>query len=319
MEANKPKVSIVIPVYNGSNYLREAIDSAINQTYENIEILVINDGSNDGGATRDIALSYGKKIRYFEKENGGVSSALNMGIENMTGDFFSWLSHDDVYYLDKIEKQIGYLNSILMTDRRTVLYCNIDYIDGKSVLRGSRQYNLNHYNESGLFLFNLLSEGVHGCSLLIPKDFFSEVGLFDDNLKTIQDHVLWYQGIKYYRFVHQDVTLIKSRRHDAQGTRMLRAECFTEQKQFYEITTGKSVREAINQCNDWNPVFDLSLSMLRRGLWKLSFSYYSLSVKSLLKTGCKQKRKFLKSSLTYGGAVLRRVYKRMKKTVKNFL
>ena len=75
-----PLVSIVIPVYNGANYLREAIDSALAQTYSNVEIIVVNDGSDDGGATRDIALSYGDKIRYFAKDNGGVSTALNVGI-----------------------------------------------------------------------------------------------------------------------------------------------------------------------------------------------------------------------------------------------
>ena len=100
------KVTIIIPVYNGSNYVREAIDSALAQTYKNIEILVVNDGSTDEGATRDICLSYGDKITYYEKENGGVSTALNLGIEKMTGDYFSWLSHDDLYYPDKIEKQM---------------------------------------------------------------------------------------------------------------------------------------------------------------------------------------------------------------------
>ena len=83
-----PLVSIVIPVYNGSDYLREAIDSALAQTYANIEVLVINDGSKDNGATESIALSYGDRIRYFNKENGGVASALNMGIEQMKGDYF---------------------------------------------------------------------------------------------------------------------------------------------------------------------------------------------------------------------------------------
>lgn len=83
-----PLVSIIIPVYNGSNYMREAIDSALAQTYSNIEIIVVNDGSNDDGETRNIALSYGDKIRYFEKENGGVSTALNLGIKNMGGIFF---------------------------------------------------------------------------------------------------------------------------------------------------------------------------------------------------------------------------------------
>ena len=67
----KPLVSIIIPVYNGENYLQQAIDSALAQTYGNLEILVINDGSTDEGRTEQIALSYGDKIRYISKENGG--------------------------------------------------------------------------------------------------------------------------------------------------------------------------------------------------------------------------------------------------------
>ena len=93
-----PKFSIIIPVYNGSNYLEEAINSALAQTYQNIEIVVVNDGSNDGGKTETIARSFGDKIRYFSKENGGVSSALNFGIKQMTGEWFAWLSHDDSFF-----------------------------------------------------------------------------------------------------------------------------------------------------------------------------------------------------------------------------
>ena len=68
MSSLSPLVSIVIPVYNGSNYLKEAIDSALAQTYKNIEILVINDGSNDANKTEKIAQSFQSKIRYFKKE-----------------------------------------------------------------------------------------------------------------------------------------------------------------------------------------------------------------------------------------------------------
>ena len=102
----KPLVSIIIPVYNGGNYLSEAIDSALNQTYENIEIIVVNDGSQDDLKTEQIALSYGERITYVSKENGGSSSALNVGIRTMKGEYFSWLSHDDLYLPEKIEKQV---------------------------------------------------------------------------------------------------------------------------------------------------------------------------------------------------------------------
>ena len=103
-----PLVSIVIPVYNGANFLREAIDSALAQTWPHCEILVVNDGSTDNGATEDISLSYRARIRYFRKENGGVASALNLGIREMRGDFFSWLSHDDVYLPDKCRNQVEF-------------------------------------------------------------------------------------------------------------------------------------------------------------------------------------------------------------------
>ena len=110
MSEFQPLVSIVIPVYNGSNYMREAIDSALAQTYERVEVIVVNDGSTDD--TEQIALSYGERIRYFRKENGGVSSALNLGIKEMKGEYFSWLSHDDVYTPDKIEVQIDALRGL---------------------------------------------------------------------------------------------------------------------------------------------------------------------------------------------------------------
>ncbi len=92
---NLPKVSIIIPVYNGEKYVSLAIESALRQTYSNLEIIVVNDGSTD--KTDKICRSYGNKIRYIKKENGGVSTALNVGIDNMTGEYFSWLSHDDLY------------------------------------------------------------------------------------------------------------------------------------------------------------------------------------------------------------------------------
>ena len=72
--SNEPLVSIIIPVYNGSNYLAKAIDSSLNQTYNNIEVIIVDDGSTDD--TKQICLTYGDKVRYFRKENGGGSLPL---------------------------------------------------------------------------------------------------------------------------------------------------------------------------------------------------------------------------------------------------
>ena len=66
------KVSIIIPVYNGSNFIKQSIKSAINQTYKNIEIIVVNDGSTDNGRTENIVKEFGDKVRYICKKNGGV-------------------------------------------------------------------------------------------------------------------------------------------------------------------------------------------------------------------------------------------------------
>ncbi len=107
-----PRVSIIIPVYNGADYLREAIESALTQSYSNCEVIVVNDGSADNGETNAIARAYGERIRYFQKENGGAASALNYGVRQMTGEFFAWLSHDDLYLPDKIMHQMTEYGSL---------------------------------------------------------------------------------------------------------------------------------------------------------------------------------------------------------------
>ena len=100
-------LTLLIPVYNGARFVGEAIESVLAQSYRHIEVIVVNDGSNDGGGTARVCARYARHIRYFEKANGGVSSALNMGARNMQGTYFSWLSHDDTYVPLKTELQVG--------------------------------------------------------------------------------------------------------------------------------------------------------------------------------------------------------------------
>lgn len=227
---NSPLVSVVIPVYNGSDYLAEAIDSALNQTYQHIEVLVVNDGSTDEGRSRDIALSYGDRIRYFEKENGGVSTALNMGIKEMRGEYFSWLSHDDVYFPGKIERQIGFL-------RKNQSPTAITYTDFSSINGSSELISDIHVREICPPAFKIefiLGDLLHGCSLLIPKVCFDVCGMFNEELRATQDFVLWFRFAEAnFMFYHIPEILVKWRLHDQQVSVKRKALCDEECNSMY--------------------------------------------------------------------------------------
>lgn len=146
-----PRVSIVIPVYNGANYLKEAIDSALGQDYGSFEVIVVNDGSNDHGKTEEICLSYGDRIRYFRKANGGVASALNLAIEKANGEYVSWLSHDDAYFPNKLSVQVEYLKEI-SESQNTILSTDVEIIDERS----KHVQNVSLHYESEDFVYELL-------------------------------------------------------------------------------------------------------------------------------------------------------------------
>lgn len=208
------KVSIVIPVYNGSNYLGEAIDSALNQTYKNIEVIVVNDGSADDGATRRVADVYAGRIRYFEKPNGGVASALNFGIAEMTGDYFSWLSHDDLYLPDKLESQLRCL-AACSCDREAIAYGNCAVFTHDPAL--AREIDAPDAHRKYFRYLLTTSGAVHGCTLLIPKSAFRE-HRFDETKPTTQDYDMWFRLAKAFDFVKVNKTLVLSRQHPAQDS-----------------------------------------------------------------------------------------------------
>lgn len=191
-----PMISIVIPVYNGSNYLKNAIDCALAQDYKNLEVIVVNDGSCDDGKTEEIALSYGDRIRYFRKENGGVSSALNLGINVMRGEYFSWLSHDDAYSEHKVSDAIKLLCSFGMIGKKCVAFTGGFFInkqgeqieDFKNRFKPCEEY-------TGVQAAKVMATDgtLNGCCMLIPKQAFSDVGLFDEDLRYSQDALMWYK------------------------------------------------------------------------------------------------------------------------------
>lgn len=217
-----PLVSIVIPVYNGANFMREAIDSALAQTYPNVEVIVVNDGSADGGETDRIARSYGERIRYFAKENGGVSTALNTGIQNMRGEYFSWLSHDDAYHPDKVRQQVWALAAL--EDKTTVIKCATEFMDASSAIlprrSGSAVEPERSVSADQALRRLFLGSGYNGCALLIHKSVFAQCGLFDERLRFNQDGFMWSKiFLKGYQLYSCPYVGVKSRIHGGQLTR----------------------------------------------------------------------------------------------------
>lgn len=275
----KPKVSIIIPVYNGQNYIKEAIDSALNQTYKNIEIIVVNDGSIDD--TEKICKSYGKKIRYFKKSNGGVASALNLGIEKMKGEYFSWLSHDDLYHKNKVLEQIKVLNKL---EDDTVISCchlfidkygNFLYKEKTNVKESLKQHPLKY----------LFQGSINGCDLLINKSIFEKVGKFNNNLPTTQDFDLWFRIFKEYKLYIIPKYLVFSRSHEAQGSK---AGILKHIKECDELWIGFDKRlNNKEKENIYGSLYDFYKSiythLLTHTLYKEAIKYYKKKYIKILK------------------------------------
>lgn len=308
-----PRVSIIIPVYNGAAYLKEALDSALNQTYGNIEVIVVNDGSSDGGMTESIALSYGTKIIYVRKENGGVGSALNAGLRKMSGEYFSWLSADDVYYADKIEKQMTFLAGRGWPED-VVLYADFELIDAQSnLLSTERARNISEDH----FIFALVFDySVSGCTTLIPKKIFDDIGVFNEQLKVTQDCDMWFRIARKYRFVHMLEVIIRSRIHKDQGSLQMAAHVASEGTVFF-ISCLKILAESHLQPPDRNMAF-----YMQRSSYKLKFMKFPDAAEfagrlSLQLLGSSPKEKLLyqmtaaKERLLYGTRRLRRSCRRL--------
>ncbi len=235
MEQYNPLVSIVIPVYNGANYMREAIDSALAQTYKNLEIIVVNDGSDDGGETDAIAQSYGDKIQYYVKENGGCASALNYGISKMHGEWFSWLSHDDVYFPEKVQSAVECIRRNHLDTEHTVVLCESMSIDGdgKPVLSRKQNEQNTLHTPQAMFAQFMHGRALNGCALLIPKAALDTVGAFSTTYIYILDWIYWIElSLAGYSFFEYTDVLVKNRKHAGQVSVKKRALLREETERF---------------------------------------------------------------------------------------
>lgn len=189
MSKTNDKVSIVIPVFNAQEFLVECVNSALNQTYNNREIIAIDDGSTDHSL--EILRKYSKSITIITKKNGGTASALNLGIRSMNGTWFKWLSADDVLYPNALEEMISE-SSKIENKENTIFYSNYDIInsDGKIIDKFIEpNYNeLENFQQHVILLDHYFGNGT---TSLIHRSAIEKYGPFDETIGYKEDYELW--------------------------------------------------------------------------------------------------------------------------------
>jgi hypothetical protein len=126
----------------------------------------------------------------------------------MTGEYFSWLSHDDLYYPIKLERQVASLSTL--EDKNTIISSDYLLVDEKE--SPLSEMRLEYRDEEILYKL-LMDSFINGCTLLIPKNIFLDIGVFEDTLKTTQDYHLWFRMMTKYSFHNIPELLVKSRQH----------------------------------------------------------------------------------------------------------
>ncbi len=184
-----PKVSVVIPVYNCAGLIDKSLDSVLNQTYKDYEIIIVNDGSTD--ATESVLTNYIKKypgiIKCFTQENGGSAKARNTAIAHSQGEYIAFLDSDDIWTVNKLEKQM----KVIDKDR------SINFVFSNARLINHIGEDLNRLYINGdvdvirtypLFDQLLLKNYIPLSSIVIKRDILNSLGGFEENLWWCEDY-----------------------------------------------------------------------------------------------------------------------------------
>ena len=227
MPEKNPTVSVIIPTYNRAHLIGRAIQSVLNQTYQDFEVIVVDDGSTDN--TEEVIKEYqeqDRRIRYIRHEkNKGGSAARNTGIKLAKGKYIGLLDDDDEWLPEKLEKQMRkFQNS---SEKVGVIYSGFFYISEKSGKIVSEI--IPHLR--GKVYANLLKGCILGSPTpLIKKRCFQKAGFFDETLPSCQDWDMWIRLSKYYDFDFVPDILAKHHVHGGQISADLNAKIVAREK-----------------------------------------------------------------------------------------
>lgn len=206
-----PKVSVNLCCYNSEKYLRETLDSIVNQTFKDWELIIINDGSSD--STESIIHEYikqGYPTIYHYQENKGLGYSRNEALKRSQGEFIAFIDHDDLWMPEKLEKQVPLFDN----PKVGLVYCDCYRIDMKGKIIGLFSDDI--YFPRGLALNKLIEDGAISAlsSLVIRKSAFEKVGFFNHNYNICEEFDLAIRIAEYFDFDYSELSLAKYRHHE---------------------------------------------------------------------------------------------------------
>ena len=175
-----PLVSVIIPAYNKASTICSTVESVLKQTFQDFEIIVVDDGSMDD--TKERAMAFGNRIRFFQQERGGVSAARNRGIQEARGEFVAFLDGDDLWMPRKLELQLSCLER---EKGRQAVQCSVYLVNNRLHAVGSRLCTPSEDNLLDFLLFRNLPG--FGSTLLARRSLISELGGFGTDLVILED------------------------------------------------------------------------------------------------------------------------------------
>jgi glycosyltransferase involved in cell wall biosynthesis len=205
----KGKVSVIIPNFNYARYVAGAVESVLTQTYSDIEVIVVDDGSTD--ASRDILMNYGDSIKTIFQRNQGVSAARNNGVAASNGEFVAFLDADDEWLPKKLEKQVAMFRA---DAKLGLVHVGVDEISADGTSLRHRLEGSSGDAKRDLLLIGRKGVLGGGSGLMVPRAVFDEVGGFDTRLSTSADWDFFYQVARRYQVGFVSEVLIKYRFHD---------------------------------------------------------------------------------------------------------
>jgi glycosyltransferase involved in cell wall biosynthesis len=216
VEGPKPRVSIITVTYNYGHFLPEAIQSVLEQTFPDWELIVVDDGSTDN--TADVVASFqDHRIRYVCQQNRGNPAARNAALKMATGEYVAFLDADDAWLPDKLQKQVTQLDSLPpsvgLVYSDAYVFNDEDgavirrFLQGRTPPRG-RVFTQLLPEEGGWF--------IHDTASLIRRVVFERVGLYDESLRTYEDWEMWVRIANVYEVEGSDEPLARCRHHSSQ-------------------------------------------------------------------------------------------------------